>query len=149
MFVFFCELQNETENNFHSFAILFVQNILPHIMSESKRIAEGVLYKNEKYCQHALHPARAGSSRLTGVVIGSLSGRVCRQLVTQKISGYTESPADMLMLKQDSHSSFSSHPDLIWGFFVLLQNIICLVNSGSLLGSRFLLPLSFQSYSVF
>lgn len=68
MFVFWTlaskinKLQNETENNFHSFAILFVQNILPHIMSESKRIAEGILYKNENYCQHALHPARAGSS---------------------------------------------------------------------------------------
>lgn len=49
MFVFWTlaskinKLQNETENNFHSFAILFVHNILPHIMSESKRIAEGIL----------------------------------------------------------------------------------------------------------
>lgn len=93
-------------------------------MSESKRIAEGILYKNENYCQHAQRVLAA--AWLTGVVIGSLSGRVCRQLVTQKISGYTESPADMPMLKQDSHSSFSSHPDPIC-FFVLLQNIICVL----------------------
>lgn len=71
-------------------------------------------------------PCMLAAAWLTRVVIGSLSGRVCRQLVTQKISGYTESPADMLMLKQDSHSSFSSHPDLIC-FFVLLQNIICVL----------------------
>lgn len=52
----------ETENIFYTVAgTLWCMAFFfsPHIISESKRIAGGILYKNENYC---VHPVCAGSS---------------------------------------------------------------------------------------